>query len=828
MEDIFRPKQPQDCTELIFQTLDWYCDDFVNEKTEFLEYKIFSFGVSTDGCPITLKINGFNPFFFIEVPETWDRTCVYSVKNALNAKSIKSIDFLERKKYYGFENNKIRKFLKLSFYSSKAMRTMRYRIEQNTFMISGKEYTFPLYESNIDPILRFTHIRDILTAAWIKVSKFTFNEEEEYFECDWNSISNYKENVNKMANTRILYFDIEACSDDGSFPNALKLTDRCTQICAVISDTLTGNVKKFLFNIGTIDAIEDTTVLQFKSEKEMLIKYSQFIRDSDPDIIVGYNIFGFDNGYLFERSQILEITNDFNYQSKLKSHYTEIQKKVLNNQQSGFNDWKMTRFIGRTHIDLLQVIKKDFKLESYKLNSVGEHFLNEGKDDVSPKEIFEAWNKTHGDRVKRTKVGKYCVQDTVLCLKLFEKFAVLANYLEMAKITRVPLEYLITRGQSIKVFSQIAYETRKTGYLIPVLPKMETEGKFQGATVLAAKVGYYNRPVCGLDFASLYPSIMIAHNMCYSTVVLDPKYLNLPDVIYSTIECGQNLNFTFVQNQPGVLSGILESLWKTRKVTKKEFLNDLPKIMNAMDQPTIDGINTWYASKAAAELKLKVVLSGVGGDELFFGYNHFKQIAKFESLLKIFRKVSFFRLIIILIGKLLHLIKNNSKFKFLNNYLDTIFNLWILKRSVSCIEDVNYNKKLKIFSYIQKSMGKLSKDSYLALAELEAKLYLRNQLLRDSDWASMSHGVELRTPFVDFHLLNNLKKIIKFFPYYTKSYLLNSVLDKKLPISILKRKKTGFAIPIKNWLLEVLSAKKINLSEFISKFCYSSLIKNGK
>ena len=265
-----------------------------------------------------------------------------------------------------------------------------------------------------------------------------------------------------------------------------------------------------------------------------------------------------------------------------------------------------------------------------------------------------------------------------------------------------------------------------------------------------------------------------------------------------------------------------------RKVTKKEFLNDLPKIMNGMDQPTIDGINTWYASKAAAELKLKVVLSGVGGDELFFGYNHFKQIAKFELLLKIFRKVYFFRLIIILIGKLLYLIKNNSKFKFLNNYLDTILNLWILKRSVSCIEDINYNKKLKIFSYMQKSMGKLSKNSYLALAELESKLYLRNQLLRDSDWASMCHGVELRTPFVDFHLLNSLKKIIKFFPYCTKSYLLNSVLDKKLPISILKRKKTGFAIPIKSWLLGILSAKEINLSEFISKFCYSGLIKNGK
>jgi DNA polymerase delta subunit 1 len=146
-------------------------------------------------------------------------------------------------------------------------------------------------------------------------------------------------------------------------------------------------------------------------------------------------------------------------------------------------------------------------LESYKLDYVGEHFLDEGKDDVTPKEIFEAWNKDLGNREKRTRIGKYCVQDTNLCLRLFEKFAVLPNHLEMAKVTRVPLEYLITRGQSIKVFSQIAYETRKAGYLIPTMKHEEAEGKFQGATVLEAHIGYYTRPVCGLDFASLYPSI---------------------------------------------------------------------------------------------------------------------------------------------------------------------------------------------------------------------------------------------------------------------------------------------------------------------------------
>ena len=569
--------------DLIFQTVDWYSDDIENEDTGYLEYKIFVFGVDRENNPVNLCIKNFYPFFFIEIPSSWDITNVYSIKEAFlnnGIRSIKNVEFLEKKRYYGFENNKIRKFLKLSFYSSKAMRSVRYKLSNTDFQISGKRYNFPLYESNIDPILRFTHIRDILTAGWVNIleGKYSFNEETNFFECSCEYISQVvsPEYSNKLSDIRVLYFDIEACSEDGSFPNALKKNDRVTQICCIVKDTITNNTNKYLFNLGTCDPIEDTSVFQYKSEKLLLIDFAKFINDVDPDIIVGYNIFGFDNGYLFERAKVLTIENEFNYQSKLSTYRTTIENKVLNNQQSGFNDWKMTRIIGRLHIDLLQVIKKDFKLESYKLNNVGEHFLGQGKDDVSPKEIFEAWSKDKGTREKRTRVGKYCVQDTNLCLLLFEKFAVLANHIEMAKVTRVPVEYLITRGQSIKVFSQIAYETRKKGYLIPVLARENKESKFQGATVLSAKVGYYQKPVAGLDFASLYPSIMIAHNMCYSTVVLDKKYEALPGVEYSHIDCGTD-TFSFVQNQPGVLSGILESLWKNRKVTKKE--------MNASTDP---------------------------------------------------------------------------------------------------------------------------------------------------------------------------------------------------------------------------------------------------
>lgn len=134
-----REKNPVE-NELVFQTLDWYCNDIENEETSLLEYKIFVFGVDISGNPITLRIDNFHPFFFIEVPTNWDHTCIYSVREALKYKGIQNIEYLERKRYYGFENNKIRKFLKLSFWSSKGLRSLRYKIENESFSISGKSY----------------------------------------------------------------------------------------------------------------------------------------------------------------------------------------------------------------------------------------------------------------------------------------------------------------------------------------------------------------------------------------------------------------------------------------------------------------------------------------------------------------------------------------------------------------------------------------------------------------------------------------------------------------------------------------------------------------
>jgi hypothetical protein len=183
--------------QLIFQTLDWYNNDITNEETDLVEFKIFTFGVNDKNQPVSLQINGFAPFFFIEIPNSWDSTCMFTMREIF--RGLQDMHYLERKKYYGFENNRIRKFLKLSFYNLKSMRSTRYRIDKGIQFPGKSQPTFfPLYESNIDPILRFMHIRDILSAGWIKIDKYTLGEQ--MYECHWKDIFDYPEYTVRLSN----------------------------------------------------------------------------------------------------------------------------------------------------------------------------------------------------------------------------------------------------------------------------------------------------------------------------------------------------------------------------------------------------------------------------------------------------------------------------------------------------------------------------------------------------------------------------------------------------------------------------------------------------
>lgn len=122
----------------------------------------------------------------------------------------------------------------------------------------------------------------------------------------------------------------------------------------------------------------------------------------------------------------------------------------------------------------------------------------------------------------RRRLAIYCLKDAELPLKLMEKLCCLYNYSEMARVTGVPINFLLTRGQQIKVVSQILRKARKRNFIMPtekVKGNASGEIGFEGAFVLDPKPGFYEQPIATLDFASLYPSIMMAHNLCYTTLI---------------------------------------------------------------------------------------------------------------------------------------------------------------------------------------------------------------------------------------------------------------------------------------------------------------------
>ena len=100
-----------------------------------------------------------------------------------------------------------------------------------------------------------------------------------------------------------------------------------------------------------------------------------------------------------------------------------------------------------------------------------------------------------------------------------DKLMCFVNYTEMARVTGVPFNYLLARGQQIKVISQLYRNAGEASYVIPAFKSEGADEQYEGATVIEPSKGFYDVPIATLDFASLYPSIMQAHNLCYTTLL---------------------------------------------------------------------------------------------------------------------------------------------------------------------------------------------------------------------------------------------------------------------------------------------------------------------
>ena len=368
---------------------------------------------------------------------------------------------------------------------------------------------------------------------------------------------------------------------------------------------------------ATIEAVPIIDGNKLEAEKNVLLKWAELVQKENPDIIIGYNIFGFDYEFLFRRAEETHCVNEFLQLSRRRGEFcgkrdrNDPSEISIENTKiaiaSGEYDLRYVVMSGRLQVDMYSYFRRNFNLSSYKLDDVASQNISDdikkianvehptlgkctelytknltglhvgdfihievssftsdyymdgkkftvlaidekdgykvllvrdhhadiidktkklrwgmAKDDVSPQDIFRMSNGTDAERAV---VAKYCIQDCNLVHHLLRKIDVLTEYMEMANLCSVPINFLVFRGQGIKLTSFVAKKCMEKGYLMPDLEKGKSDGGYEGAIVLPPKTKIYiDEPVACVDYSSLYPSSMISQNYCHSSKVWAKEY----------------------------------------------------------------------------------------------------------------------------------------------------------------------------------------------------------------------------------------------------------------------------------------------------------------
>src|SRR5210317_987691 len=554
---------------VVFQALTWEPRDTDEE------HHVSIFGKTEEGKSVCVTTT-FNPYFFIKLSFGTSQQTINEIYNLLCRKCpecITSYSMAKSKDVWGFQNNEEFYFMKINFKNLAARRRVDGFLRKPIDLSSGTT-TLKVYESNLDPVLRLMHRTGIQSTGWLDtgdrcVRSHLAKVDIDLWCNDWRTLKPVSRD--DIAPFVVASFDIECNSSTGKFPDPNVRDDACFQIA--ISLCKFGSAEPYdktcLCYKKTDPNIEDSNVISFDTEREMLEAFQQYIHQKDIDIMTGWNIFGFDLDYIYTRAFIVGCNPEFFKMGKLKSQECEITIKKLSSSALGDNVLKLLPMSGRFIFDMFHEVKKGYKLDSYSLNNVSKLYLGDQKIDMSPKEMFARYKE--GDPGKLGEVAEYCIKDTLLPHKLLKKLCTLLNLLEMAKATWVPLCFLVERGQQIKVFSQLTKKARELGYMVPTIKYGKLpEEPYEGATVLEAQKGAYYTPITALDFEALYPSIMMAHNLCYSTYVMNEKdYGNVPGVEYETFKVGEK-TYKFAQGVPSLLPAILLELKQFRKKAKKD------------------------------------------------------------------------------------------------------------------------------------------------------------------------------------------------------------------------------------------------------------------
>jgi len=348
--------------------------------------QIYLFGATPEGDTVRIEVYGFRPYFFLEIPES------YATEGALLRTDLAPIlqkyahSFERKKKLYGFTGNEEYTFLKLSVPSLGEFYELRKKFlnehQEPIFKLKKTAAFSPLrvYESNLDPMLRFFHERNIAPCGWVNIPDAMV--EDGKVECTWDEIHT-AEAPCVTAPLLVGSWDIECYSSDGEFPLAKKgkraSGDPIIQI-GTVCWRLGSNepVERHVFVLGGCDPMEGVTLHVANTEASLLQKWFQWVTvEKQFDILIGYNIFGFDERYVWDRMEELGMLSSEEVEAMARLEGSmKLQQKFLSSSALGDNMLHLWNTPGRLRIDLYGHIKRKTQMASYTLDSVCAAFLS--------------------------------------------------------------------------------------------------------------------------------------------------------------------------------------------------------------------------------------------------------------------------------------------------------------------------------------------------------------------------------------------------------------------------------------------------------------------
>ena len=638
----------------------WHSDDTENSTI------IHMFGINSENKNVYVKIRGFTPYIYLEIPKNVNWKYKYNIaalyqkidevcsKYGSRNKPINKVLKYKKKLYYA---NKVKvgdelvdekfPFIQLVFNTKKSISFVRKELDKGFIInvINDKQLPFrttigtKVHESNATPVLQLTCFQNISPTGWLKIKGQKVENDDKESYCDleyvasWGAIKPLEAPREDIPLPLVMSFDIEVNSKNvNSMPCAGVPEDKVFQISCIFFRPSEGRCEKYLLTLGHPDPKrvgEDVIIRCFPSESYLLEGYSQLICEKNPNVIIGYNIFQFDIPYLIDRSKFNFCQKKFNQQSFLTGKEGILRKiswssSAYKNQEFTFLDSE-----GRLFIDLLPVVRRDYNFDTYSLKNVSTIFLGQTKDPLTPKGIFKCYRMF--TPASLGVVGKYVVQDSMLVLRLFEKLQVWIGLNEMSRICNTPMLSLFTQGQQLRAFSQIYKIAMDSNYIVEQDGYVCGEDEhFSGAYVFDPVPGLYDM-VVSFDFSSLYPSIIIAYNIDYTTLVRDPEIPDSKCHIFDWedhigckheekkrkikpkhIVCGRQ-RFRFLKEPKGIIPTLLENLLNSRKKINKDIVLLKKEFSEQKDESIQKDIQTKISILDKRQLAMKISANSMYG-----------------------------------------------------------------------------------------------------------------------------------------------------------------------------------------------------------------------